>query len=265
MNISTLIGFAASFAVFGFAVFTSARNFSVYLNGHAILVVLGGTFAASSVCFSLPKVFGLLKVFARRMLNRNKRDYQAIVAEIVMLSQASRQGTEAFEKLIPSVKDHFLQDAAKVLFYLQSDISKEELRSLLETRAETHYERYLGEADVFRAMSRFPPSFGLMGTTLGMIALLQSLGDSGAKNAIGPAMSIALVATLYGIFLSNFIFIPIAENLTQQTNEDLIARRMVVEGVMLIAEDKPTIYVEEKIKSFLLPSERGPANLPKAA
>lgn len=70
-------------------------------------------------------------------------------------------------------------------------------------------------------------------------------------------MAIALVATLYGIVLSNFIFVPIAENLTQQSKEDLVARRIVVEGIMLIASDKPSQFVEEKVKSFLLPSERG--------
>ena len=134
------------------------------------------------------------------------------------------------------------------------------MRSLLETRVETHFERYMVEADIFRAISKFPPAFGLMGTTLGMIALLQALGRSDAKNLIGPSMAIALVATLYGIVLSNFVFIPIAENLTQQTREDLIARRIVVEGIMLIAADKPTQFVEEKVKSFLLPSERGLAS-----
>ena len=70
-------------------------------------------------------------------------------------------------------------------------------------------------------------------------------------------MSIALVATLYGIVLANFVFTPIAENLTKQTQEDLTARKMVVEGVMSIVAGKPTAFVVEHVKSFLLPSERG--------
>jgi len=92
---------------------------------------------------------------------------------------------------------------------------------------------------------------------MGMIALLQALGDSNAKDQIGPAMAIALVATLYGLVLTNFVFVPIAENLAAQTNEDTVARSIVVEGVMLIQANKPTKYVEEKVKSFLLPKERG--------
>jgi chemotaxis protein MotA len=257
MNFSTLIGFLTASAVFGIALFTSAKNFAIFLDSHAILIVIGGTLSASFICFSLPRVFGLLRVFVRRMLGRNKFDYLSLIDQIVFLSQANRKGRAAFEQAINKVRDPFLADAARVLFWLDAEVEKEDLRALLETRAETHYERYMQEADIFRAMAKFPPAFGLLGTTLGMIALLQALGKSGSKDQIGPSMSIALVATLYGIVLANFVFIPIAENLTQQSRDDLVSRRIVVEGIMLIAGDKPTQFVEEKVKSFLLPSERG--------
>ncbi len=257
MNFSTFLGFMAAISVFTVAVFTSARNFTIFLDKHAVLIVVGGTLAATCICFPLPKVLGLVKVFFKRILGRNKRDFLALIDEIVSLSSANRRGRQAFEAAITRVKDPFLKDASQVLFWLDAEVSHDDLRDLLETRAETHYERYLNEAEIFKVMSRFPPSFGLLGTTLGMIALLQSLGRSDSKNLIGPSMSIALVATLYGIVFSNFIFIPIAENLMMQTKEDLVARRIVVEGIMLIAGDKPTQFVEEKVKSFLLPSERG--------
>jgi chemotaxis protein MotA len=262
MNLSTMVGFLLSITVFGVAIVKSAKDFRIFLDEHAILIVIGGTAAASCVCFSLPKVLGLLKVFFRRILGKSKRNYPGLIQEIIALSQASRRGRPAFEAAISKVDDLFLRDAGQVLFWLDAEVSHDDLRQLLETRAETHYERYLGESEIFRVMSKFPPAFGLLGTTLGMIALLQGLGADGARNAIGPAMSIALVATLYGIVLSNFIFIPIAENLMQQSKEDLIARRMVVEGIMLIAADKPTAFVEEKVKSFLLPSERGKQSKP---
>ena len=257
MNFSTLIGFLASMAVFVGALVTSTQNFNIFGDYHAILIVIGGTIAASCVCFSLPRVFGLIKVFFRRMIGKHKRDYLAIIDQIVTLSSANRKGRASFEAALKQVQDPFLKDAAKALFWMDSEVALEDLRALLETRAETHYERYLHESDIFRVMSKFPPAFGLLGTTLGMIALLQALGKSDAKNAIGPAMATALVATMYGIVLSNFVFIPIAENLAQQSREDLICRRIVVEGIMCIAADKPTQFVEEKVKSFLLPSERG--------
>jgi chemotaxis protein MotA len=257
MNFSSFIGFVAAITVFTLALFTSAKSYSIFLDTHALLIVVGGTFAVSCICFPLPKVMSLVRIFFKRIMGKNRRDYLGLIDEIVTLSAANRRGRAAFEAAVTHVRDPFLKDGAEVLFWMDAEISIDELRSLLETRAETHFERYLAEAEIFRVMARFPPAFGLLGTTLGMISLLQSLGHSDSRSYIGPSMSIALVATLYGIVMANFIFIPIGENLMQQTKEDLVCRRIVVEGIMLIAGDKPTQFVEEKVKSFLLPGERG--------
>jgi chemotaxis protein MotA len=236
----------------------TSNDVTIFLDGHAALIVVGGTLSASFICFSFGRVFGMVKVFWRRMLGKSKRDYLGLVQEIVALSTEARKGRSQLEAFVPKVRDNFLRDAAGVLSWAEADVPTERLRTLLETRAETHIERYLEEAQIFKSMAKFPPAFGLMGTTLGMIVLLRSLGSADSKNLIGPAMAVALVATLYGIVLANFIFTPIAENLTKQSKEDLVARRMVIEGVMLIAADMPTRFIEEQVLSFLLPSERGP-------
>jgi chemotaxis protein MotA len=256
VNIGTLIGFFVASSVFILSVIMSFRNVGVIIDVHAALIVLGGTVAVALICFPITQIGALLRVFFRRLLGKNRRDYEAIIKELVILSEARRKGSKNFEAVIPQVQDPFLRDAAGMLFWAKNEISEAELRDLLETRVKTHYQLYQSEAKIFRTMSKFPPAFGLMGTTMGMIALLQSLGSPDAKNMIGPSMAIALVATLYGLVLTNFVFIPIAENLTKQTQEDLMARSIVVEGVMLINADKPTRYVEEKAKSFLLPSQR---------
>jgi chemotaxis protein MotA len=267
MNVSTLIGFSVSILVFVVALFTTTKDFGVFLDFHAVLVVIGGTLAASFVCFSYDRIFGLTRVFARRMLGKTKRDYLLLIEEVAILATAYRKGKQSMPQAIGQITDLFLRDAAQILVWLEAEVPEERLRRLLETRAETHFERYLDEANIFRTIAKFPPAFGLMGTTLGMIALLQSLGNPEAKNLIGPSMSIALVATLYGIVLANFVFIPIAENLTKQSKEDLIARRIVVESIMSIAADLPSKFVEEQARSFLLPGERGvdPAAGKKAA
>ena len=255
MNIGTFVGFIIALAVFVTTVLMSFTNFRVIFDLHAGLIVIGGTVAVALICFPIKRITALLGVFVRRVLGQNKRDFAALIAEIVVLSEARRRGTRNFEAAIPMIKDNFLRDAASVLFWIQAEVSPEELRDLLETRVATHFKLYMNEVKVFRTISKFPPAFGLMGTTIGMIALLQSLGSPDAKNMIGPSMAIALVATLYGLVLTNFIFVPIAENLAEQTQEDLMARSIVVEGIMLVQADKPTKYIEEKVKSFLLPKQ----------
>jgi chemotaxis protein MotA len=258
MNLGTFIGFVTAFVAFTVTLLMSFKNLSVILDAHAAMIVIGGTVSVALICFPIDRIANLLKVFMRRLFGKNKRDFAFLIQEIVILSEAHRKGVRQFEQAIPSVKDPFLRDAANVLFWIKAEVSSEELRDLLDTRVATHFKLYTNEAKVFKTMGKFPPAFGLMGTTIGMIALLQSLGNADAKNMIGPAMSVALVATLYGLVLTNFVFAPIAENLSEQTQEDLMARSIVVEGIMLILADKPTKYIEEKVKSFLLPKDRGP-------
>lgn len=264
MNLSTLIGFVTAFCVFFATVYLSLQNAYVLLDGKSALMVLGGTIAASFVCFSIKDVMKLFKIFLRRMLGKSGHDYLDVIEQLKTLAVAYKKSPQAFEAAVSQTKHLFLKDAAEVLFWLESEVSPEKLRKLLENKAETHFSNYMADANIFRTIAKFPPAFGLMGTTLGMIALLQGLGKSGASANIGPSMAIALVTTLYGLAVSNFIFVPIAENLTKQSQEDFTLRLMVIEGIMLIQEGEPVKYVEESVKAYLLPSQQGP-NRNKAA
>lgn len=255
MNLSTILGFVSAIVVFFATVFLSLQNSEVLLDGKSALMVIGGTFAVSVVCFSLKKILLLVKVFLRRMVGINKINYMDVVDQIVVLSDSYKAGVSQYENAVKNTKHLFLKDAAEVLFWLESEVTPEKLRRLLENKADTFFSHYMTDAITFRTLSKFPPAFGLMGTTLGMIALLQGLGEDGAADKIGPSMAIALITTLYGLAVSNFILIPIAENLAKQAQEDLTMRLMIVEGVMLIQEGEPTKYIEESIKSYLLPSE----------
>ena len=255
VNLTTIFGFLSAIGLLVGSVLTSLKNASAFLDIPSLVIVFGGTAAATIISFPLSKVITLTKVFVKRVLGLTKRDYPQLIKDLEALNDAYLVSKKNFEAKIPSVKDPFLVDAANVLFWLESDVETDHLRDLLDQRADTMQSRYDQESAIYNVISKFPPAFGLMGTTLGMIGLLQSLG--GDSSAIGPAMSVALITTLYGVTLSNMIFIPIAENLKQQSYEDDVARRLVVEGIMLIEQKKPTKFVVEKLKSYLLPSERG--------
>lgn len=266
MSITTLLGFLSAFGVFVASIYFSFHNASAIIDPKSALMVVGGTAAVTLICFPIKQIRTLLKVFFKRVIGKNKIDYNHVVDEIVKLSEAKKSGRQQFNNAIDQVEHPFLRDAAKVLFWMKVDVTEAELRKLLETRAFTHYKEYMAEAKIFKTIAKFPPAFGLMGTTIGLIALLQSLGmGDDAKKLIGPAMAIALVTTLYGLAISNFLLIPIAENLTKQTEEDQKIRYMIVEGVMLIQANKPTKFVEESVKSFLLPSQRNDDNEDMAA
>ena len=89
-----------------------------------------------------------------------------------------------------------------------------------------------------------------------MIAVLQRIGSPDSQKLIGPAMSIGLIGTLYGIALANLVFLPIAENLTERTGEEMALRRLIIEGTVLIKQQANPVTIRESLNSFLLPSER---------
>ncbi len=139
---------------------------------------------------------------------------------------------------------------------IEGFLSPDEIYHLLNLRARTIFIRYSEDARKFKAIGKFPPAMGLMGAVLGMIALLQTLGKPGAEENVGPAMSIALVATLYGIAVANLIILPIGENLADGAREIHLKNRIIVEGIKLILEKKNRILFAEQLNSFLLPQER---------
>lgn len=254
MNVSTLVGFLVSIGIFVASVVLTFSDATVILDTKALLIVLGGSLAATLTSFPFGQLVTLLGVFFRRVLGSNKKDYTAVVEEIVALSKAKRTGMAQFERTAQSTKHPFLREGADMLTWGESEVSVEDVRDLLETRANTHYSEYSRQAGFFRTIAKFPPAFGMIGTTLGMIALLERLGDQGGTQFIGQAMAVALITTLYGLSIANFAVIPIAENLQLESDKDYLIRRMIVEGLTLIYEGKPTKFVEEKVRSFLLPS-----------
>jgi chemotaxis protein MotA len=132
-------------------------------------------------------------------------------------------------------------------------------------RAHTHYTRYEADSHMFATLAKFPPAFGLLGAVIGMVTLMQGLGGADAIKTVGPAMAVALVATMYGIAIANFIFIPLGENLAKYNKADNIIRKMVMDGVKLIRAKQHPLVVEENIKSYLIASERAAISTKQAS
>lgn len=257
MNFSSVTGFVAAFFIFMVTVLNSLHDPRALLNQHALVFVVGGTLASALIAFSSRKLLGLLRSVFRFMILGEKTDPQQIVQDLVALSKAARTHPTMFESQLNAVTHPFLRDAGRVLFWVRADVAPEELRRTLEMRAASLYKERISEANTAKILAKFPPAFGLMGTTVGMIELLQGLGTSGDPKAfLGKSMSVALMATLYGLALANFLFIPIGESLTKQAKESQLVHAMIIEGIMLIQANKPSRYIEEHAKSFLSPDQR---------
>lgn len=254
MNYSSIAGITLAITVLIATMATSVKDMSVFLDYHAAMIVLGGTLAASLTSFSAGKMFSMLKVILSRVIRGTAPLYQSVIAEIVDLSRGYREDPNYLEAKLPEIKTHFLKEAVELM--VQGGLSASDIDTILLKRAQTHYKRYEEDSNVFNTLAKFPPAFGLLGAVVGMIALMQSLGGADAIKGVGPAMAVALVATMYGIAFANFILIPLGENLAKHNRTDKTIRAMVIDGIKLIRLKKHPLLVEENIKSYLLPSER---------
>lgn len=256
MNVSSIIGVISALIVLTVSVLTSSKSAKVFLDVHGILIVIGGTAAAGMMCFPLKNYARVGRVILNKFLGNYTTRHEVVINEIVDLARGYRENSDYLKAKVKSktLTTLFLVDALEL--FNQGGELQEELEDILIKRASTHTRRYEYDAGIFKTLAKFPPAFGLMGTTLGMIALLQGLGSKDAQAMLGPSMAIGLVATFYGLTLSNLIFIPIAENLSMINREDEALRFIVIEGMTHIRNKAHPKVVEEHLKSYLLPSER---------
>jgi chemotaxis protein MotA len=254
MNLSSIFGCLFGVSVMYFALKETGMNMAFFLDKHGMLIVVGGTLAAASISFPFGKILMLVRVFLMRVLGRNKVDYQATISQILELNKKAAAGITALNETLGSIQNDFLKEA--VTLVAGAVLTEREIRSTLEQRIKTVETRYMEEANMFRILGRFPPAFGLLATTLGMISVLQKIGSPDSQKLIGPAMSIGLIGTLYGIALANLVFLPIAEALTERTREEVALRKIIMEGACLLKQQVNPITLREALNSHLLPRER---------
>jgi chemotaxis protein MotA len=254
MNISSVIGVIAGLIVMVLGIATSSESAMIFLDPHGILIVFGGTAAAGLMCFPLRFYVQVGKVFIKKFLGNYAIQREIVISEIVDLTKSARENPDAVNGKIKNLKTPFLVDAMNLI--KQGGFSDEALDEIMYKRAAILTKRYDQDVGVFRTVAKFPPAFGLMGTTLGMIALLQQLGGPDAQKLLGPAMAIGLIATFYGLTLANLVFIPISENLAAINRDDESVRMMVIDGIKLLRKKEHPKVVEEYLKSYLTPNER---------
>lgn len=262
MNLAPILGFAIAIGVFIGGLLSSTPNWKIYLNTHAFFIVFGGTLAATFVSFPFGHLYKVARVFVGKALGKNSTPHIKVIEEIVELSQGLQDNQNYLIENVDNIRTHFLKEAVEL--HNEGGVPLAELDLMLRKRSEVHFARYEEESHVFKTVARFPPAFGLLGAVSGMIALMAGLGSPDSFKQIGPAMAIAMVATLYGIALANFVFVPLGESLTKWNKEDHLMRNIVIDGIKLLRRRQHPLIVEEHLKSYLLSSERQRLKTPRA-
>jgi chemotaxis protein MotA len=255
INIFSIFGFLFILGIVAAGIVTtiSPKEYHIFGDLPAIFLVLGGTFGVAAFTVQINRIGILLKAFAFQVIRSNRVNHKLYVREIMIAAEAYRRG-DPMNDVINKCTDPFLKEG---LGLIQDNILKgDDLYDVLSDRVKNMYSLYAEEANRFKNLAKFPPAYGLMGTVLGMIALLSNLGGADAMKMIGPAMGTCLVATFFGIVVANVIILPIGDSLADNAKEIYLKNKIVLEGLRLIYLKTNPIIVAERLNSFLLPSER---------
>ena len=255
MNLSGLLGILSGLGVLFFTITSAAKSPKVFIDPHGMVIVLGGTLTVALLCFSFGRLFNALKIVAKKMLGKGEHDYAEMIDIIVNTSQVYRTNPKAALDQIPETGGHpFFKEGMQML--VEFGFNADDLDKILQNSIDGKRKRDGDEVKVWHTVSRFPPAFGLLGATVGMISLLQTLGEPGAQDRVGPAMATALVATFYGLVVANLVLIPLSEKVSEVANQDAVMRILIKEGILLIQEKRHPLLISEYLKSFLDPKDR---------
>lgn len=249
MDITTILGLVLGFGFILWSI-VAGGDLGWYIDAGSILVVGGGMIGGFLVAFPLKEVLTLGKVFSKTLKN-SEYDVGEIITKIIELANvARREGLLALEEAVSEIKDDFLQ---KGVMLIVDGTDPELVKNILETEVENLSMRHSKSKSMFDTFGSLAPAFGMIGTLIGLVAMLQNLQDPGA---IGPSMAVALLTTFYGSIFANLFFIPMAGKLNLKSNEEVLIRNVMIEGLLSIQAGENPRIIEEKLKVFLPPATR---------
>ncbi len=249
MDLATLIGILASFGLVGMTIL-SGDGASTFLNVPSILVVFGGTIGATLVCFPLKTVLGTVGVLRKTFFFKGISNADIIKTLEELAKKARKEGLLSLQAAGDDIDDDFYKAGLQLVVDGQE---ADTIEAILATEIEYIGARHGVGSDLFKAMGTYAPAFGMIGTVIGLIQMLQSMSD---PSSIGPAMAVALITTFYGALLANVVFLPLATKLEARSAQELEQKNLLMEGLLSIhAGDNPRILVQ-KLSAFVPPSAR---------
>lgn len=216
----------------------------------SVMIVLGGTIMSAFIAVKLGTFVTAMKAVGI-IFKPPATDPAAAIDSIVQLANTARkEGVLALEDSANSMDDPFLK---KGVMLIVDGTDPELVKDIMKTECEWTEERHGSIAGVWEMIATYAPSWGMLGTMVGLILMLLQLDDPGT---LGPMLSVALVTTFYGCILANFLANPIASKLKQISGEEILLKTVLIEGMLSIQAGENPRIIEEKLKSFLAPALR---------
>lgn len=248
MDLATIIGLGSALMLVIFGI--KIENLYAFIDLPSVYITIGGAVSATIAAFPGSKLLGTMNVVKNAFFEKKTTPVETIRQLVEFAEQARREGILALEARAADIKDEFLKKGIQ----LAVDGTEPELiKDILSTDISFTESRHEEGAKIFDFLAAMGPSFGMIGTLIGLVMMLGNMSD---VSSIGPNMAVALITTFYGSMLANCICLPIVEKLKFASKKEILNKELMLEGIMsLQSGDNPRI-VEQKLTAFLSPGMR---------
>ena len=259
MNISFLIGLLAGFGLVIYGIMGSGSSLSQVLTSFidmpSVYITFGGAIAATVMSVPVKYLKDVPKNL-KVLMKREKINLNTYIDTIEELAKEARlKGLLVLEEKVNSMdlQDEFLKYCVMLII---DAIEPTKVRAQIENEIDCIEARHSSAWKVFDTLGSFGPSFGMLGTLIGLINMLANMNPEQGADALGQGMSVALVTTFYGSVLTNMICAPISNRLKAKHEEEMIAKELIMEGVLSIQSGENPKYIREKLNSYITYQER---------
>lgn len=247
MDLATLVGLIGAFAFIVMAMIVGG-SLVMFIDVTSVLIVVGGSTFVVLVKFTMGQFFGAAKIAAKAFMFKAEEP-EDLIAKIVEMADAARKGGFlALEEM--EISNSFMQ---KGIDLLVDGHDADVVRTALQKDIVLTDERHELGTGVFRAFGDVAPAMGMIGTLIGLVAMLSNMDD---PKSIGPAMAVALLTTLYGAIMANMIFFPIADKLALRRGQETLNRRLIMDGVLAIQDGQNPRVIDGYLKNYLNEGKR---------
>ncbi len=253
MDLATLIGIVAclAFILISIAIGQDGiAGIKYFIDPPSMMITFGGAFCCILASYTMQEFLGGLKSI-QKAFKLPVLDVAGIIQKIIDLSNVARkEGLLSLEEAASDLNDEFLK---KGIMLIVDGTDPELVRGIMETELVSIDDRHKKNIGFWENLASMGPAWGMIGTLIGLILMLYHMEDS---STIGPAMAVALVTTFYGSLLANWICTPIATKLKGINDGEMQTKEIIIEGLLSIQAGENPRVIEEKLKSFMPPSER---------
>ena len=247
MDIATLVGLVGAAAMVLMAMVIGG-SILTFIDVPSILIVVVGTHFVVLMKYSIGDFISAASS-GMKVISFKSPNCDELIEKIVELADMARKsGLLALEGA--EIDDPFMR---KGIGLLVDGHDGEVVRSILEKDTKMASARHVSGAGVFKSMADIAPAMGMIGTLVGLVAMLSNMDD---PKSIGPAMAVALLTTLYGAIMANMIGIPIADKLNLRNDEEKISRQLIIDGLLGIQAGQNPRVIEQVLHGYLAESSR---------